>query len=363
MSNAYDLIVIGGGPGGYLAAERGAHAGLKTLLFEKRSLGGVCLNEGCIPSKALLNSAKTYTHAKHAAAYGVTCGDVKIDQAAVVARKSKVVRTLVSGVKAKMKAHGVTVVMEEAKINGKTVTLDVASTIIRDRTMVPLRVIAETLDCSVDWIGETQTVLVNVKKNGREMSVYDRLMQTGLYYDVKDNRDSEHTRFLVRKDLVKSAPKESSPAALGIDWWIEAPNIYDAEQYPSKDCMVCATAYDSTTLTQIRNIIEMCYPTAYENVSALMMQTLRGEIWETRMDWHPAGFMTSPGTVGKQYYDQREVSMTVNGSMHTFSMKINTVGYVNPDKPVMLDANTVNAQTRDYQMGLWPEDRIYLNLK
>ena len=120
MSNAYDLIVLGGGPGGYLAAERAAHAGLKTLLIEKRSLGGVCLNEGCIPSKALLNSAKTYTHAKHAAAYGVTCGDVKIDQAAVIARKAKVVRTLVSGVKAKMKAHGVTVVMEEGKIIGKT---------------------------------------------------------------------------------------------------------------------------------------------------------------------------------------------------------------------------------------------------
>ena len=59
----YDLIVIGGGPGGYLAAERAAKAGLKTLLFEKRSLGGVCLNEGCIPSKALLNSAKYYEHA------------------------------------------------------------------------------------------------------------------------------------------------------------------------------------------------------------------------------------------------------------------------------------------------------------
>lgn len=120
MSNMYDLVVLGGGPGGYLAAERAAHAGLKTLLLEKRSLGGVCLNEGCIPSKALLNSAKTFEHARHAAAYGVTCGDVKIDQAAVVARKAKVVRTLVSGVKAKMKAHGVTVVMEEGKIAGKT---------------------------------------------------------------------------------------------------------------------------------------------------------------------------------------------------------------------------------------------------
>ena len=115
----FDLIVIGGGPGGYLAAERAAHAGLKTLLFEKRSMGGVCLNEGCIPSKALLNSAKTYVHALHAQDYGVSCQNVQIDQGKVVARKAKVVRTLVSGVKAKMKAAGVTVVMEEAIITGK----------------------------------------------------------------------------------------------------------------------------------------------------------------------------------------------------------------------------------------------------
>ena len=116
----FDLIVIGGGPGGYLAAERAAHKGMKTLLFEKRSLGGVCLNEGCIPSKALLNSAKHYEHALHGDAFGVTCADVKLDQKAVVTRKNKVVKTLVSGVKAKMKAHKVTVVMETAAITGKT---------------------------------------------------------------------------------------------------------------------------------------------------------------------------------------------------------------------------------------------------
>ena len=119
MSDIYDLIVIGGGPGGYLAAERAAHAGLKTLLFEKRALGGVCLNEGCIPSKALLNSAKTYEHAMHAADYGVQCSNVSINQQAVVDRKNKVVRTLVSGVRAKMKAAGVTTVMEEATVTGK----------------------------------------------------------------------------------------------------------------------------------------------------------------------------------------------------------------------------------------------------
>ena len=116
----YDVIVIGGGPGGYLTAERAAHAGLKTLLFEKRSMGGVCLNEGCIPSKALLNSAKTYEHALHSDLYGVKCENVTIDQKAVITRKRKVVRTLVAGVKAKMKANGVSVVMEEAAITGKT---------------------------------------------------------------------------------------------------------------------------------------------------------------------------------------------------------------------------------------------------
>ena len=115
----YDLIVLGGGPAGYLGAERAAHAGLSTLLFEKKSLGGVCLNEGCIPSKALLNSAKIYEHARDAKKYGVVVPEAKIDQKAVVARRGKVVKTLVSGVGAKMKAAGVTVVMESAVIKGR----------------------------------------------------------------------------------------------------------------------------------------------------------------------------------------------------------------------------------------------------
>lgn len=114
-----DLIVIGGGPAGYLAAERAAHAGLKTCLFEKRALGGTCLNEGCIPSKALLNSAKMYEHALHGDAYGVRCEAVRIDQAKVIDRKNRVVKSLVNGVKAKVRAAGVRLVMEEAKILGK----------------------------------------------------------------------------------------------------------------------------------------------------------------------------------------------------------------------------------------------------
>ncbi len=116
----YDVIVLGGGPGGYLAAERAGHAGLSTLLIEKRALGGVCLNEGCIPSKALLYSAKLYDYARHGDAYGVTCGAVTYDHAKAVARKDKVVKTLVGGIRAQMKANHVTVAEGEGVITGRT---------------------------------------------------------------------------------------------------------------------------------------------------------------------------------------------------------------------------------------------------
>ena len=115
----YDLIVLGGGPAGYLAAERAGSAGLSVLLIEKRSLGGVCLNEGCIPSKALLHSAKVFDYAKHSKDYGVTVEGVSIDHKAVVERKNKVVKTLVSGVAALMKAHKVTVINGEGVLTGK----------------------------------------------------------------------------------------------------------------------------------------------------------------------------------------------------------------------------------------------------
>jgi len=116
----YDLIIIGGGPGGYMAAERAGHAGLKVLLIEKRALGGVCLNEGCIPSKALLNSAKVLDYALHGEDYGVTVSGAKINHSAVLKRKDKVVKTLVSGVKALMKANKVTVIDGEAFIVDKS---------------------------------------------------------------------------------------------------------------------------------------------------------------------------------------------------------------------------------------------------
>ena len=112
----YDLIILGGGPAGYNAAERAGHAGLKTLVIEERALGGVCLNEGCIPTKTLLYSAKIYDYAKHSKDYGVSFGSAAIDHAFVVNRKNGVVKQLVSGVGAKMKKSGVEVVKASAVI-------------------------------------------------------------------------------------------------------------------------------------------------------------------------------------------------------------------------------------------------------
>jgi len=115
----YDLIVIGGGPAGYLAAERAGNSGLSTLLFEKASLGGVCLNEGCIPSKTLLYSAKLYDGAIHSEKFGVTVDNAVLNHETVISRKNKVVRTLTAGVKGKLKRSNVTVVAEQARIAGK----------------------------------------------------------------------------------------------------------------------------------------------------------------------------------------------------------------------------------------------------
>jgi len=116
----FDLAIIGGGPGGYVAAERAGAAGLQVVLFEKKELGGVCLNEGCIPTKTLLYSAKVYNYALHGSQYGVSVENPAFDYGKIVDRKDKVVRKLVAGVKGAMKANKVTVVKSEAMIQGKT---------------------------------------------------------------------------------------------------------------------------------------------------------------------------------------------------------------------------------------------------
>jgi dihydrolipoamide dehydrogenase len=106
----YDLIVLGGGPGGYHGALQAASNNLKTLLIEKDKLGGVCLNEGCIPTKTLLQSAKVYHHALHSEVLGVTASNVEYHHEKVLKRKNEVSAQLRSGIRGQLKASGVEVI-------------------------------------------------------------------------------------------------------------------------------------------------------------------------------------------------------------------------------------------------------------
>ena len=116
----FDIAIIGGGPGGYVAAEKAGKNGLSTILFEKKDLGGVCLNEGCIPTKTLLYSAKLYDHTRGSEKYGIRAEGVELDYKKMTDRKTKVIRKLVAGVGLRMKNAGVQVVKAEALIEGRT---------------------------------------------------------------------------------------------------------------------------------------------------------------------------------------------------------------------------------------------------
>lgn len=116
----YDIAIIGGGPAGYTAAERAAAGGLKTVLFEKKAIGGVCLNEGCIPTKTLLYSAKLWDTMKGAAKYGIAVPDAAaFDMGKIIDRKDKVVKKLTGGVKMTVGSYGVAIMEREAVIAGE----------------------------------------------------------------------------------------------------------------------------------------------------------------------------------------------------------------------------------------------------
>ena len=119
MAEAFDVIVIGGGPGGYVCAIRCGQLGLKTAVVERENLGGICLNWGCIPTKALLRSSEIWQMLHRLDEFGFSADNFKFDLAKIVVRSRKVAGQLSNGVKGLMKKNKVTVLDGEAKLTGK----------------------------------------------------------------------------------------------------------------------------------------------------------------------------------------------------------------------------------------------------
>ena len=120
MAENFDLVIIGGGPAGYICAIRAAQLGMRVACVEKRgSLGGVCLNVGCIPSKALLHTSELYAHSADLAAYGIKTGKVSLDLPAMMEHKNKTVGDLAKGIEFLFKKNKVTYVIGTAKLAGQ----------------------------------------------------------------------------------------------------------------------------------------------------------------------------------------------------------------------------------------------------
>ncbi len=127
MATSYDLIVIGSGPGGYVAAIRASQLGLKCAVVERESLGGICLNWGCIPTKALLKSAQVFEYIKHASDYGITVAEANADFGAVIKRSRGVADSMSKGVQFLMKKNKIDVIMGNGKVKpGKKVEVTAA---------------------------------------------------------------------------------------------------------------------------------------------------------------------------------------------------------------------------------------------
>ena len=127
MTNTFDILIIGSGPGGYVTAIRAAQLGLKTAVVEREHVGGICLNWGCIPTKALLRSSEVYHLFQHAEEFGLSAKDIKFDLKKVVERSRGVANQLSTGVNFLLKKNKVTLIDGEGKLNGKgkvTVTKD-----------------------------------------------------------------------------------------------------------------------------------------------------------------------------------------------------------------------------------------------
>ena len=216
---------------------------------------------------------------------------------------------------------------DKAELDGDLVTLDTSSVLVNDRTMVPLRAVAETLDCTVDWLAKTKTVQIT---SGTETSVWDRLSASGIF------------------------PMESDESAA----WFVKQNAntmkYCGDHY---DCEIYVRRFDEKTLAEVREVLMIIYPTGYDTVYDLMLKSIKAELWECLRE--NAGYLAS-GTFGTHYVDNREVSIFVQYGLSYMTIGVNKPGYINPYKPMELsDAQIADLTTEAKKF--YPLERYGLN--
>ncbi len=246
-----------------------------------------------------------------------------------------------------------------AEIDGKSVTLDVESTLIDGRTMVPLRVVAETLNCTVDWFGTNRMIVINRKNaDGSEIDVFERYAQSELFWEYSN----PNNKYLVWKADYKSLKEASAPTAYH-SWWIETPVDKSTLLNKSFDCTIVMRTFGKDELANVRDILYVPYPTGSASVYDLLMLSVKGELWETF--YRPESELYSlysampmrSGTFGTRYIDGREVEMYTNNTCTQFTMNISDVGYKNPDTPRELTQEEIAFYTseakRSYCLGLW----------
>ncbi|MDR3695867.1 dihydrolipoyl dehydrogenase [Mucilaginibacter sp.] len=163
----YDLIVIGSGPGGYVAAIRASQLGLKTAIVEKESLGGICLNWGCIPTKALLKSAEVFEYINHAADYGIKVGSSEIDFESVIKRSRNVAEGMSKGVQFLMRKNKIDVIMGFGKLKGKG-AVEVTAASGEKKEYTAKHIILAT--------GGRSRELPNLKQDGKKVIGYRQAM-------------------------------------------------------------------------------------------------------------------------------------------------------------------------------------------
>jgi dihydrolipoamide dehydrogenase len=163
----YDVIIIGSGPGGYVAAIRASQLGLKTAIVERESLGGICLNWGCIPTKALLKSAQVFEYINHAADYGIKTAPAEADFGAVIKRSRGVAEGMSKGVQFLMKKNKIEVIMGTAKVKPNN-KVEVRAADGSQKEITAPHIIVAT--------GSRSRELPNLKQDGKKIIGYRQAM-------------------------------------------------------------------------------------------------------------------------------------------------------------------------------------------